>query len=106
LVCSYFNSRVRRQLLKIVRLTYTHTQLHSILWDSILLDQESLVAQEREPTLKKRPHDDHDPPNDREREKSRKRRRNTGESSSKSSKKDKAPINVVNIGHGGRYIAA
>ncbi|GKE36842.1 hypothetical protein Tco_1460247 [Tanacetum coccineum] len=52
----------------------THQQLHNILWDSILLDQESLDAQERKPTLKKRPYDNQDPPNDREGEKSRRRR--------------------------------
>ncbi|GKA99076.1 hypothetical protein Tco_0827013 [Tanacetum coccineum] len=38
------------------------------------------------------PHDDQDPPNDREREKRSKRRKDVRESSSKSSKKDKAPI--------------
>ncbi|GJV40201.1 hypothetical protein Tco_1418641 [Tanacetum coccineum] len=42
--------------------------------------------------LKKRPHDDQDPPNDREGKKRKKRRKDARESSSKSSKKDKAPM--------------
>ncbi|GJU91539.1 hypothetical protein Tco_1303962 [Tanacetum coccineum] len=71
-------------------------ETHDTLWDSILLDQEILDAQETEPTLKKMPHDDQDPPNDREGEKRRKRRRNVIESSSKSSNKDKAPIDSTN----------
>nr|GFD28694.1 hypothetical protein [Tanacetum cinerariifolium] len=74
----------------------THQQLHDILWDSMLFDQEILDAQETEPTLKKMPHDDQDPLNDCEGEKRRKRRRNASESSSKSSKKDKAPTDSTN----------
>ncbi|GJX91268.1 hypothetical protein Tco_0344594 [Tanacetum coccineum] len=48
----------------------------------------ALMNSMSEPTLKKRPHDDQDPPNDRKGEKDKKRRQNNvGESSSK---KDKA----------------
>ncbi|GJZ36869.1 (R)-mandelonitrile lyase-like protein [Tanacetum coccineum] len=43
----------------------------------------------------KMPHDDQDPPNDREGEKRSKRRKDARESSSKSSKKDKAPMDSV-----------
>ncbi|GJW20359.1 hypothetical protein Tco_0030981 [Tanacetum coccineum] len=41
-----------------------HQQLHNIFFKSISLDQEYLNAQVIEPTLKKRPHGDQDPPND------------------------------------------
>ncbi|GJT52054.1 hypothetical protein Tco_0978211 [Tanacetum coccineum] len=71
----------------------THQQLHNILMESIItLDQENLDAQDTEPTFKKRPHDDQDPPNNREGEKRRKIRKDASESSSKSSKKDKSPM--------------
>ncbi|GKF82648.1 hypothetical protein Tco_0244304 [Tanacetum coccineum] len=60
----------------------THQQLHNILMESIItLDQENLDAQDIEPTLKKRPHDDQDPPNNREGEKRMKIRKDAGESS-------------------------
>ncbi|GJV53294.1 hypothetical protein Tco_1449035 [Tanacetum coccineum] len=49
------------------------------------LDQEHLNAQDIEPSLRKRPHDDQDPPNDLEGEKRSKRRKDARESSSKSS---------------------
>ncbi|GKD55245.1 hypothetical protein Tco_1288632 [Tanacetum coccineum] len=63
-----------------------YQQLHNILMDFVTLDQENLDAQDTEPILKKRPHDDQDPPNNHEREKRSKRRKDAGESSSKSSK--------------------
>nr|GEU94844.1 uncharacterized mitochondrial protein AtMg00810-like [Tanacetum cinerariifolium] len=42
----------------------THYKLYDFLYESICLDQETLDAQDIEPSSK-RPHDDHDPPNDR-----------------------------------------
>ncbi|GJY94996.1 copia protein [Tanacetum coccineum] len=41
------------------------------------------------------PHNDQDPPNDREGEKRKKRRKNADEPSSRSSKKDKAPMDLI-----------
>ncbi|GJZ74773.1 hypothetical protein Tco_0639238, partial [Tanacetum coccineum] len=64
-----------------------HQQLHNILFKSISLDLEYLSAQDIELTLRKRPHDDQDPPNDREGEKRSKRRKDARESSSKSERK-------------------
>ncbi|GJW41352.1 hypothetical protein Tco_0067197 [Tanacetum coccineum] len=76
--------------------TTTHNlQLHSILFKSIPLDQEYLNAQDTKSTLRKRPHNDQDSPNDREGEKKSKRRKDARESSSKSSKNDKALIDSV-----------
>ncbi|GJY15014.1 hypothetical protein Tco_0385436 [Tanacetum coccineum] len=72
--------------------------LHNILFDTMSLDQELLNAQDTEPSLRKRPHNDQDPPNNREGEKRRKKRKDRRESSSKSSKKDKSPMDFVQDG--------
>ncbi|GJZ50656.1 hypothetical protein Tco_0604846 [Tanacetum coccineum] len=73
----------------------THHKLYDLLYESICLDQETLDAQDTEPSFKKRPHDHQDPPNDREGEKRKKRRKDAGEPSSRSSKKDKALMDHV-----------
>ncbi|GJY41859.1 hypothetical protein Tco_0429129 [Tanacetum coccineum] len=54
-----------------------------------------LNAQDIEPTLRKRPHDDQDPPNDYEGEKRSKRNKDARESSFKSSKKNEAPVDSI-----------
>ncbi|GJT94539.1 hypothetical protein Tco_1090057 [Tanacetum coccineum] len=59
--------------------TTTHNLLHNILFKSISHDQEYLNAQDKEPALKKRPHNDQDPPNDRKGEKRSKRRKDSKE---------------------------
>ncbi|GKB43004.1 hypothetical protein Tco_0887946, partial [Tanacetum coccineum] len=69
----------------------THQKLYDILYESITLNQKALDAQDTKPSLRKRSHDDQDPPNDREGENRSKRRKDTRASSSISSKKDKAP---------------
>ncbi|GJT24212.1 hypothetical protein Tco_0894149 [Tanacetum coccineum] len=51
----------------------TYQKLYDNLYDSILLDQEALDAQEAEPSFYKQTHDHQDPPTDREREKRKKR---------------------------------
>ncbi|GKF47793.1 hypothetical protein Tco_0137595, partial [Tanacetum coccineum] len=53
----------------------THHKLYDLLYESICLDQETLDAQDTEPFLKKRPHDNQDPANDREGRKERKEER-------------------------------
>ncbi|GKC46548.1 hypothetical protein Tco_1064270 [Tanacetum coccineum] len=70
----------------------THQKLCDILFESISLDQTLLDEQDTEPILRKRPHDNQDPPTDREWEKRKKRRKDGRESSFKQSKKDKAPM--------------
>ncbi|GKC86309.1 hypothetical protein Tco_1142026 [Tanacetum coccineum] len=62
------------------------------LYDSILLDQEALDAQEAEPSFLKRSHDHHDSPNNCKGEKKKKRRKDAGQSSTQTSRKDKAPM--------------
>ncbi|GKG27954.1 hypothetical protein Tco_0406281 [Tanacetum coccineum] len=68
----------------------TRQKLYDTLYESITIDQDTLNAQDIEPSLNKRSHDDQDPPNDREGETRKKRRKDAGEPSSRSSKKDKA----------------
>ncbi|GJY16959.1 hypothetical protein Tco_0387381, partial [Tanacetum coccineum] len=53
----------------------THHKLYDLLYEFVCLDQESLDAQDTGPSFKKRPHDHHDPPNDREGEKRKKKER-------------------------------
>nr|GEV24747.1 hypothetical protein [Tanacetum cinerariifolium] len=72
----------------------TYHKLYDVLYESIRLDQESLDAQDTEPSSK-RPHDDQDSLNNREREKRKKRRKDAGEPSSRSSKKDKVPMDSI-----------
>ncbi|GJW43918.1 hypothetical protein Tco_0072717 [Tanacetum coccineum] len=67
-------------------------KLCDILFESISLDQTLLDEQDTEPILRKRPHDNQDPPTDREWEKRKKRGKDGRESSFKQSKKDKAPM--------------
>ncbi|GJX56370.1 hypothetical protein Tco_0286267 [Tanacetum coccineum] len=70
----------------------THQKLYDTHYDSIILDQEALDAQDAEPSFHKRTHDDQDPSNDHEGENRKKRRKDVGGSSSRSSRKDKAPM--------------
>nr|GEU38936.1 hypothetical protein [Tanacetum cinerariifolium] len=72
----------------------TNQKLYENIYDSILLDQEALDAQEVEPSFHKWSHDHPDPTTDREgkkRKKRKKRRKDAGQSS-KYSRKDKALI--------------
>nr|GEU56126.1 hypothetical protein [Tanacetum cinerariifolium] len=43
----------------------THQNLYDLIYESICLDQETIDAQDTEPSFKKRPHDHQDSPNDR-----------------------------------------
>ncbi|GKD55574.1 hypothetical protein Tco_1288961 [Tanacetum coccineum] len=83
---------LKLKLLEEIHLNKTHLtnqKLYDNLYDSILLDQEALDAQEVEPSFHKRSHDHQDPPTDREGEK-RKKRQKYADQSSKSSRNDKA----------------
>ncbi|GKE34908.1 hypothetical protein Tco_1454230, partial [Tanacetum coccineum] len=66
--------------------------LYDTIYDSIILDQEALNAQDAEPFFHKWSHDHQDPPTDHEGETRKKRQKDVGQSSSRSSKKDQTPI--------------
>ncbi|GJT47742.1 hypothetical protein Tco_0973899 [Tanacetum coccineum] len=70
----------------------THQQLYDTLYESIILDQEALDAQDTEPSFHKRSHDNQDPPNNREGENKNKRRKDVGEPCSRSSRQNKYPV--------------
>nr|GEU74766.1 hypothetical protein [Tanacetum cinerariifolium] len=70
----------------------THQKLYDTLYDSIILDQEALDAQDAKPSFHKRTHDDQDPSNNHEGENKKKRRKDACGSSSRSLRKDKAPM--------------
>ncbi|GKC61887.1 hypothetical protein Tco_1089485, partial [Tanacetum coccineum] len=53
----------------------TNQELYDTLYESIILDQETLDAQNAETSFHKRSHDHQDPPTDREREKRKKRQK-------------------------------
>nr|GEV20822.1 putative reverse transcriptase domain-containing protein [Tanacetum cinerariifolium] len=80
----------RMQLNKSYETHDTHQQLYNTLYDFVTLNQEALDAQDAESSFHKRPHNDQDPPNDRERENMKKRRKDACEPSSRSYRKDKS----------------
>ncbi|GKE22724.1 hypothetical protein Tco_1434236 [Tanacetum coccineum] len=88
------NSVLELKLLNRIHESKTHPKnqkLYDTLYESIILDQETLNAQNAETSFHKRSHDHQDPPTDREREKGKKRRKDV-DLFSKSSKKDKTPM--------------
>ncbi|GKD18508.1 hypothetical protein Tco_1207666 [Tanacetum coccineum] len=72
----------------------THQKLYNTLYESITLDQDSLNAQDAEPSFHKRSHDNQDPQNNRKGENRKKRRKDVGEPFSRSSMRNK--YHVVN----------
>ncbi|GJT91318.1 hypothetical protein Tco_1080163 [Tanacetum coccineum] len=86
---------LKLKLLNRIHLNKTHPtnqNLYDTLYESIILDQEALYAQDTEPSFHKRSHDHQDLPTDCEGKKKKKRRNDAGQSSFKSSRKDKSPM--------------
>ncbi|GJV00602.1 hypothetical protein Tco_1329872 [Tanacetum coccineum] len=73
----------------------THQQIYDTLYESIILDQDALDAQDAKPSFHKRSHDNQDPPNNSERENKKKRRKDIGEPSSRSSRQNRSPMVIV-----------
>ncbi|GJT06246.1 hypothetical protein Tco_0840708 [Tanacetum coccineum] len=73
----------------------THQQLYDTLYESIFLDQDELDAQDEEPSLHKRSHENQDPPNNREEENKKKHQKDVGEPSSRSSRRNKSLMVIV-----------
>nr|GEV45718.1 hypothetical protein [Tanacetum cinerariifolium] len=76
----------------------THTtqqQLYDTLYQSIILDQDVLDAQDVKPSFHKRSHDNQDPPNNHEVENKKKGRKDADEPSSRSSRRNKSPVVIV-----------
>ncbi|GJR40267.1 hypothetical protein Tco_1215951 [Tanacetum coccineum] len=82
-VANYFRPRLNTSVLdlKLLNRIYSnksnktrtnHQQLYDTLYESITLDQQALDAQDEEPSFHKRPHDNQDPPNNREGENKKK----------------------------------
>ncbi|GJT29525.1 hypothetical protein Tco_0909800 [Tanacetum coccineum] len=86
---------LKLKLLNRIHENKTHPTKHKIydnIYESILLDQDALDAQEAEPSFHKRSHDNQDSPNNRKGEKKKKRQKDVGQPSTQTSRKDKAPM--------------
>ncbi|GJU25389.1 hypothetical protein Tco_1164010 [Tanacetum coccineum] len=75
----------------------THQQLYDTLYESIILDQDALDAQDEEPSFHKRSHDNQDPLNNREEENKKKHQKDVGEPSSRSSRRNISPLDENHI---------
>ncbi|GJR38699.1 hypothetical protein Tco_1214383 [Tanacetum coccineum] len=73
----------------------THQQLYDTLYESIILDQDTLDAQAAQSSFYKRSHDNQDPPNNHEGENKKKRRKDVGEPSSVSLRQNRSPVVIV-----------
>ncbi|GJW42530.1 hypothetical protein Tco_0071329 [Tanacetum coccineum] len=73
----------------------THQQLYDTLYESIILDQDALDAQDTEPSFYKRTHDNQDPPNNHEGENKKKRQKDVDEPSSRSSRRNRSSGVIV-----------
>ncbi|GKB56002.1 hypothetical protein Tco_0912188 [Tanacetum coccineum] len=75
----------------------THQQLYDTLYESIILDEEALDAQDVEPSFHKRSHDNQDPPKNHKGENKKKKRKNVSEPSSRSSRRNKSPMDHAQV---------
>ncbi|GJW16700.1 hypothetical protein Tco_0024136 [Tanacetum coccineum] len=91
-IANYVRPRLNTSVLDSNETHTTNQSLYDTLYESIILDQEALNAQEAEPSFHKRTHDNQDPPNNHEGENKKKRRKDVGEPSSRSSRQNKSPM--------------
>ncbi|GKF26233.1 hypothetical protein Tco_0082127, partial [Tanacetum coccineum] len=73
----------------------THQQLYVTLYESIILEQDALDAQAVQSSFHKRPHDNQDPPNNREGENKKKHQKDVDEPSSRSSRRNRSLMVIV-----------